>query len=132
MSRVSVLAAGRRAAEAGMVDTCTITRVTAISTDPVTGHTTPTVESIYSGACRFQEVMAFSRDTSPTPDDPQLMRYRVLQLPVDGTDGIQQGDLVVCNTSVNDPDLVGTHMVVRDESSKSEATSRRLGVEEAT
>lgn len=132
MSRTSVLAMGRAAAAVGMTDTCTITRVTGTSTDPATGVVTPTVATIYSGPCRFQELLAFSRDAMPTPDDPQVMRSRVLQLPVATSAGVRQGDDVMVDTCVNDPDLVGTAMVVRDESGKSEATVRRLGVEEAT
>lgn len=131
MSRASVLAMGRAAAAAGMTDTCTITRVTGTTPAP-NGHVTETIATVYSGPCRFQELLAFSRDATPTADDPQVMRSRVLQLPVVTSAGVHQGDRVVCDTCVNDPDLVGTVMVVRDESAKSEATVRRLGVEEAT
>jgi len=132
MTRASVLAMGRTAAAAGMTDTCTITRVTGTSTNPANGVITPTVATIYTGPCRFQELLAFSRDASPTPDAPEVMRSRVLQLPVATSAGVRQGDDVRCDTCLNDPDLVGTLMVVRDESGKSEATVRRLGVEEAT
>jgi hypothetical protein len=132
MSRSSVLAMGRAAALAGMTDTCTISRVTGTTTNPTTGQVTQTTTSVYSGPCRFQELLAFSRDATPTADDPQVMRSRVLQLPVATSTGVRQGDRVVCNTCVNDPDLVNTVMVVRDESAKSESTVRRLGVEEAT
>lgn len=132
MTRESVLQMGRAAAAAGMVDTCTITRVTATTTDPRTGVVDETTETIYSGPCRFQELLSFSRDAMPTADDPQVMRSRVLQLPVVTSVGVRQGDRVHADTCPRDPDLVGADLVVRDESAKTDATSRRLGVDEAT
>lgn len=130
MTRVSVLAAGRRAAEAGMVDTCTITRTTGTTTDRTTGVVTPTTTTVYSGACRVQEIFGFSREVSPSPDQSQLARYRILQLPVEDSEDVRVGDQVTITACVNDPDIVGAVMVVRDQSGKSEATSRRIGVEE--
>lgn len=132
MSRASVLARGRAFAEAGMTDTCTIARVTGTTTNPTTGVVTPTTTEIYSGACRIQELLAFSRDTAPTPPDPELMRYRILQLPVDASEDVREGDNVTIVTCLNDPDLVGVAMRVRDQSGKSEATTRRIGIEEST
>ena len=82
MSRASVLALGRTKAEAGMADACTITRVGA-TTAPVNGHVAPAdVETIYEGPCRVQEIFGFGREVNPSPDQPRLARYRVLQLPV--------------------------------------------------
>lgn len=132
MSRASVLARGRAAAEAGMVDACTIVRVAGTTTDRDTGVVTETTTSVYSGACRLQEQMAFARETQPTPDNPTLMRYRVLQLPVATSTGVRKNDQVTITACPNDPDMVGKVLVVRDLSGKTEATSRRLGVEEAT
>lgn len=137
MNRAAVLAAGRRAAEAGMADRCVITRVTGATTDRETGQRVETRITIYPatgqvGRCRLQELQAFSRDTRPAPDQPQLARYRVLQLPVETSLGILAGDDVEMTVSVADPDAVGKHYAVRDQSTKSEATSRRLGVEEVT
>ena len=132
MSRAAVLRAGRREAERGMVDTCEITRVTGSTTDRVTLVRTETRATIYSGPCRVQELLAFSRDTQPSDDVKVLGRYRVLQLPVAGSEGIQIGDDVTITACVNDPDLVDRAMRVRDQSGKSEATSRRIGIEEMT
>lgn len=137
MSRVSVLAAGRRKAEAGMKDECVITRVTGATTDRETGQRVETRSTIYPapgqvGRCRLQELQAFSRDTRPTPDQPMLARYRVLQLPVATSVGLLAGDDVQMTVSVNDPDALGKHYAIRDQSTESEATSRRVGVEEIT
>ena len=132
MSRVSVLAAGRRAAEAGMVDACAIVRTTGTSTNRDTGVVTPTTVTVYSGPCRVQEIFGFARDTQPAPDQGQLARYRILQLPVDTSEDVRAGDQVTVTACVNDADLVGAVMVVRDQSGKTEGTSRRIGVEELT
>jgi hypothetical protein len=133
VSRASVLALGRRKAEAGMTDTCLIERVISTIRDLDTGASTPVLEPAYSGRCRLKEITAaMARDAQPAPSVHQAMRYRVLQLPVIGSEGIQAGDLVTILTCVNDPDMVGAHMVVRDQSGSSEQTARRLGVEEVT
>ncbi len=64
MSRASIVAAGRRAAEAGMVDTCTIIRYTGVdATDPYSGEVVRGTESVYSGKCRFQQSAASSQPT---------------------------------------------------------------------
>jgi hypothetical protein len=140
MSRASVLARGRAAAEAGMTDACTVRRETSSTTDRDTGQPTPVYTQIYpaaatgdtTGPCRVQEIFGFARDTSPSPDQSQLARYRILQLPVTTSLDVRVGDLVTVTACVNDPDLVDVVMVVRDQSGKSEATSRRLGIEEMT
>jgi hypothetical protein len=132
MSRAALLARARAAAEAGMVDSCTITRDVGTTTDRATGQVTPDTITLYSGRCRIQEMMAFSRDSSPTPSDPALMRYRILQLPVVASQGLRQGDKVRIDTCISDPDLTDKVMVVRDPAAKSEASARRVGVEEVT
>lgn len=133
MTRASVLAAGRRAAEAGMADACIIRRETGSTTDRETGHRTPTLAVIYTGKCRIQEVVPFTRQADPSPDQVDLAVARTLQLPVTTSTGVREGDLVEITACVNDPDLVGVVMVLRSETGKkSEATSRRLGLEEMT
>jgi uncharacterized protein DUF6093 len=132
MSRASVLAAGRKAAELGMIDACTIDRITGTETDPTTGARTETAATVYSGPCRLQEIFGFSRDTQPSPDQSQLARYRVLQLPVTTSEDVRVGDRVTVTGCVHDPDMVGARFIVRDQSGKTEATSRRVGVEEIT
>jgi len=115
-----------------MAAACTIVAVTGTTTNPTTGVVTEETTTVYSGPCRIQELMGFSRDASASPDQAVLARYRVLQLPVTTSAGVRAGMRVTITTAVNDPDLVGAVMVVRDQSAKSEATSRRVGVEEIT
>lgn len=133
MTRATVLAAGRRAAEAGMADACTIRRETGATTDRETGHRTPTIVVVYTGKCRVQEVVPFTRQADPSPDQTELAVARTLQLPVTTSTGVREGDLAEITACVHDPDLVGVVMVVRSETGrKTEATSRRLGLEEMT
>ena len=132
MTRAAVLRAGRREAERGMVDACTITRVTGSTTDRTTLVRVETRATIYDGPCRVQELLAFSRETRPSDDVQVLGRYRVLQLPVVGSEDIQIGDDVTITACVNDPDMVGQVLRVRDQSGKTDATSRRIGIEEMT
>jgi hypothetical protein len=132
MSRAAVLRAGRREAARGLVDACLITRVVGSTTDKATLVRTEDRDTVYEGPCRVQELLAFSRDTTPSPDVKLLGRYRILQLPVVDSEGIQIGDDVEITACVNDPDLVGKTMRVRDQSGKSEATTRRVGIEEMT
>jgi len=137
MSRESVLGRGRAAAEKGMTDTCLIRREIGSATNPSTGVATPTYAQIYpasgaSGPCRLQELFGFSRETNPSPDQQQLARSRTLQLPVEDSENVRVGDLITIVLCVNDPDMTGAVMVVREQSGKSEATVRRVGVEEIT
>lgn len=132
MSRASVLARGRAAAEAGLLDTCTIVRVTSTTTNPTTGVVTETTDEVYEGPCRVQEPGGYARDISTAPDQPQLAPHRVLQLPVATSEGVRVGDRVTIDSCVNDPDLVGVRMTVRDQAAKSEATARRIGIEQIT
>ncbi|HEY9484190.1 MAG TPA: DUF6093 family protein, partial [Micromonosporaceae bacterium] len=70
MSRASVLARGRAAALAGMVDACLIERMTGTTTDPDTGQVTETWSTTYTGPCRVQEHGGYPRDINTAPDQP--------------------------------------------------------------
>ncbi len=130
MSRATVLARGRAAAEAGMVDTCTIERQSGESTDPATGVVTPTVEQVYTGICRFQQ-----RGSQAQQEDAGeayiLLQRAEIQLPVSAT-GIDVGDVITCTSAGRDPDLVGRVFRVRDLAYKTDATARRLQIQERT
>lgn len=130
MSRASVLARGRSAALAGMVDTCTITRVTNGAVDENTGRIAQPSQTIYTGACRVQNQRAQSRAEEVGEDRPLLLPMEI-QLPMTVT-GLQVGDRVTITASVNDADLVGRMFMVRDLAHKTEATARRVRAEEVT
>jgi hypothetical protein len=132
MSRASVLARGRAAAEAGMVDACTIRRVTGTATDPATGAVTPTYQSpdLYSGPCRFQQGMVQTEPHDVGEDFVRLLRLE-LQLPMTVI-GLEVNDVVTCVSSVSDPDLPGRTFLVRDLAHKTDATARRVQLTERT
>jgi hypothetical protein len=122
-----------------MADTCTIRREVSHTTDPDSGDITPTYTQVYpdpdtgdtAGPCRIQQARPQAR-REDAGEASRLMVTRELQLPVATSLGVRADDEVVVVTCVQDPELVGHVFRVREETSKSEATSRRLGIEEAT
>jgi hypothetical protein len=132
LSASSILARGRLAAEALMVDTCTIKRVTGRTTDPETGQVTQTTTTVYGpGKCRVQQQGGISRPHDLGEAQVFLVRLEV-QLPVDTSIGVQPDDLVTVLSSSLDPDLPGRVFYVRELAHKTHATARRIQVEEVT
>jgi hypothetical protein len=132
MSRASVLARGRAAAARGFVDSCLIQAVASLTTNPDTGQVTRAYTTVYSGPCRIQQRAEARSRREDAGEASLLMSQRELQLPVATSTGVRAGQRVTVTASVNDPDLVGKVFVVRDEAAKSEATARRVGIEEET
>jgi len=130
MSRASALARGRAMAEASMVDTCTIVRITGTSTNATTGVVTEIWSTVYNGACRLQERGGYPRDVNVAPDQPQLAVARELQLPVSTSGSVRANDRVTITACVNDAAMVGRMFWLRGQPSKSEATARRFHTEE--
>jgi Family of unknown function (DUF6093) len=133
MSRGTILQRGRTAAQALMADTCTIATKTGETTDDLTGAVTPTYGApTYSGQCRIQIGQNSSSGGRSDSGEASVVIFGVsLQLPVLTSTGVERGDRVTINTCVNDPDLVGRVFYVENLFSKSDATSRRLGLVEA-
>ncbi len=131
MSLESLLARGRAAAEALMVDTCTIRRQGAGAVDDNTGVITPSRTVVYEGACRLQVDRASAQALSPG-EDHQLLVPLVVQLPVAGSEGLRPGDEVEMTACQMDADVVGQVLLVRALHAKSHATSRRLAVTRRT
>lgn len=138
MSRVSAIARGRSAAEAGMTDTCTITRV---DPDAVVGDMDadtmqyPDVDrlTVYSGPCRVQVTSIIANSTSSNVGERvTTAQGSELQLPVDGTGDVSVNDVAEITASVNDSELVGRKFTVSARHEKSHATARRLRVTEVT
>lgn len=125
MSRASALTRGRAAAEAGMVDACTIRRRTGETTDDNSGEVTPTWADVYAGRCRVQQRTVQARSETPG-QDYQLLTQLELQIPI-AAPALLVGDEVAITAS-GDPQLVGAVLIVRDLAAKSEATARRIGV----
>ena len=132
MSRASVLARGRFAAEASMADACTIKRlVTSSTTNPDTGYPTSTYTTLYTGKCRIQQQAVVARPHDVGEDEVMIVRFD-LQLPVVGTEGLRVNDIVTITAAVNDADLVGRTFQVWELAHKSESTARRIGITERT
>lgn len=133
MSRATVLARGRAAAERGMRDSCVITRPVSASVDKVTGAVTPTsTTTVYAGVCRLQQAADQAAMGTDQGEAYRLMTKRELQLPVATSADVRANDIVTITACVNDAALVGMVFTVRDEAGKSEATARRLGIQAAT
>jgi hypothetical protein len=131
MSRTLVIARAQAAAEAGMVDACTIRRVTGETTVPSSGVVIPAylVPNPYSGKCRVQQSLA-QADQHDAGEDYQLQLRLTVQLPMTVT-GLEVGDQVTITAS-QDGDLVGRTFLIRDLFHKTDASARRVGVTERT
>lgn len=128
MSRTRLLSRAQAAAVRGMVDVCTIRRITGTSTTG--GVVTPTYSTLYTGqACRIQQSLAQAAQHDAGQDYTLLVRFE-LQLPVAVT-GLRVSDEVNITAS-QDADLVGRVFLVRDLMHKTDESARRVGVTERT
>jgi hypothetical protein len=105
VSRESVLARGRFAAELGMVDTCTIVRVGVRTTDPVTGDVTNPSTTIYTGKCRVQQHQA-SADAKDIGEDQVFLLRVEVQVPM-SVAGLEVGDQIAMTASLSDAGPAG-------------------------
>lgn len=131
MPAVAAVRAGRRWAEALMVDTCTIRRTAgpAGALDPDTGERTaaPT-EVVYSGRCKVQTYEPAESKPSSGQHVFTVQRYSVhvpISAPVVAVD-----DRIEIATAVADEHLVGRLYRVSGLLHKSLATAQRLLVDE--
>lgn len=130
MSRAALLVKARRAAEAGMVDTCLIQRRISETTDDFSGVVTPTYETLYEGKCRVQQSSGQAEQADIGEAYLLILRLEI-QLPMSVT-GLEADDEVVLLTSVSDPDLPGRVFVIHTLAHKTDASSRRVQVQERT
>lgn len=134
MSRTSLLARGRVAAEAGMVDTCTVRRRTGgQTTDDNTGQVVHAYVSPdpYGGKCRVQQARLSTSSESNVAEDRAVELSLEVQLPMTVT-GLQVGDEIHIATSATDPDLPGRVFLIRGLAHKTDATARRVQCSERT
>lgn len=129
MTRASVLARGRVAAERSMIDACTVRRKTGEAEGPG-GVITPTWADIYTGKCRVQ-VRAETGTQSNVGEAALILTRHEIHMPI-SAEGILEGDAVTITASLNDPDLIGRTYAVRDVLTKSEATARRVTAVDVT
>ncbi len=131
MNPSAVLARGRAAALAMMVDTCSIRRRTGETTDDNTGVITPTYDDpLYEGPCRVQQTGTQASAQQPGEAYVLMLRLEV-QLPMTVV-GLEVGDEIEITASAHDPDLVGRTFLVRDLAHATHKTARRVQVTEQT
>lgn len=126
MTPESVLAVGRVAHLALMLDMCLVTRGGEPEWDPETGaYTVPVGTSVYEGRCRMKPLTA--EDVQAGEREVALRGYRVA-LPVDAT-APEPGDVLTVTAST-DPELSGHPLVVTAVELASARTARWLTVED--
>jgi hypothetical protein len=127
VSLSTILAHGRAAANNRMMDACTVRRITGVTTDSA-GFVTPAKTVIYSGPCRI----TMSGEGSPTEGGEATVAVLPLELhlPIVGSEDVRHLDEVTVDAARNDTALVGRTLRVSSKQIKSEATARRISVEE--
>lgn len=130
MTAYTAMSRGRLAAEALMVDACTITRTTGTpTTDPETGASSSTTSTVYSGKCRFQQAAAGASGQNVGEANIYQVAHLV-QLPM-SVAGVRVEDIVTATASI-DPDLVGRKFWIRAVAEGTHKTARRLPIELVT
>lgn len=128
MSALSAVLAGRRAAEALMVDSVKIERVLDTVPDPLTGKDVTTYETVYEGKVKAQSFAAYEQN--PVSADHMFTVQRLtLHIPV-GAYRCQVGDVATIVESPVDPLLEDRQYRVAQEAPfKTFATSYRIFVD---
>lgn len=134
MSAPSVTRAGQAAAERLMVDTCTVTRVTAPGApiNETTGqYPAASTSSVYAGKCQVQYRDGLARGALAGERDQMIARL-IVKVPMSAS-GFQVDDVVTITATGtdSDTDLASRTFRVAELFHKTYATARRLVVEEA-
>jgi len=128
MSVSSVVAAGRAAHAALMIDACTVSRAipgTRVYV-PATQSYTEDVETVYTGPCRLKIWRGTDEQASET--EVNVQRYYV-DLPLTGaTPNVARRDLLTVTASLN-PALVGRALVLTDVETETTDTALRITAE---
>lgn len=131
MTAETATLSGRAAAEALMVDTCTITRSATRGTfnETTLQYDSPTTTSLYTGKCRVKPAggQVSDRVVQFGEQAVSLWPFQV-SVPI-SVENLAVDDLVTITASSLDPDLVGTVLRVRDVTQGTHITARRLGCE---
>lgn len=130
MSATSVTLRGRVSAEARMVDTCTVQRVTGSSTDQDTGVVTPTTTTIYTGKCRIRQAVEVGRPLD-SGQAQRYMQHSILSIPI-ASAVLLVDDVVTITASALTANLVGRTWHVRAVSGDTNTTAARYEIAEVT
>lgn len=129
---------GRTLAESNMTDRCIITRE---DPDAEQGEPDPdTLEyppldriTVYEGKCRLQvRSIVSNASTSDAGERQTTVQETEWQGPVATSGGVSVNDVIKMQTCALDPSLADHEFTVKGRHGKSQATSRRLRVEEVT
>lgn len=119
----------RKAAEALMVDSCTITRPGEPVTDPDTGDVAVGEVAVYAGICKVQ-----SKDSATaTPDSAGasfVFVSRQVHIPANAAD-VQDGDVVTITASLLNAFTVGKQYRVEGFTPDTFDTAARIPVKES-
>lgn len=129
MTAAASALAGRTAALALMVDTCTITRVTpgTVFNEATGQYDAATVTTIYTGACRVKPRDNADRVVQYGQEAVSFWPF-IVSVPMTVTT-VDLDDLVTITASSLDPALVGLVLRVREVLSGSHLTARRMSCE---
>lgn len=133
MSVASIVARGRRAAEALMVDTVTVERQTGTTMDPNTLAEVPVLTEIYEGRGRVQRPGGSAARDDVSGATEFGLSTVLVQLPLSAT-GVLRGDRVSVTAigATTDPDLFGLVATVQTNLTKTHPTKRTLVCEEVS
>lgn len=126
----AALDAGRVAAEALMLDACTITGpgTGARVWDNTTGEWTyPTEVVVYTGKCKVQT--ADSLRLGEAGEVTMAVSTVSLHLPIAGTGSVGRGMEAVITSAAFDPALVGKRLQIQASQAGSQKTARRFACE---
>lgn len=130
MSAVDAALRGRLAADALMLDACTVQRPGVPVTDPETGVVAPGLTLIYTGKCKVQRTI--SQASNPTAGGHSFtVQDSRVDFPV-SVGPFAVDDVVTLTASTLDTQLVGRAFRVVELFHKSYATAQRTRVEEIT
>lgn len=129
MSMLDAVLAGRREAEALMLDTCTVHRPGELVTD-ADGNVTPSLTLLYTGPCKIQQTLAQSSNPEAGGHQFTVQDTR-WDTPV-AAGVFEVDDVVTIVGAVLDPQLTGRVYRVTDPFHKTGATAQRTRVSEVT
>jgi hypothetical protein len=128
MTAIDAVLRGRKAAEALMLDQCTITRPGEVVTDPNTGDVTNTSTEVYAGKCKVQS--KDSATANPEAGEHQFtVVSRQVHIPANAAD-VRDGDVITLTASALNAFTVGKQYRVAGFTPDTFDTAFRLPVKE--
>jgi len=119
----------RAAAESAMRATFRITRAGGEAWNPETLQNDSTLTTVYEGPGRLRAINTQDKG-GDAADQAFIESQFTLSLPIDGSEGVTKGDAVECISEPSDSALVGRRFIITWPAAQSDATARRLPVQE--